>query len=145
MQLLLRRFAGYGLNTRILTEGDFYNFCRQEGIKVFQDMDFTAYLMIEGSPNICLGRDLSPARKVFAMFHEAAHHFNCAGFGLNEIRFLSASSTSKIEREANNIGIIALCPIGVLRGEIQFDREIANEFGINLFEQRCRIYETYGI
>jgi hypothetical protein len=146
MKDLLNRLSQYGFNQRILTEEDFFSIADEQGIVVVENTAFTAYLLIDGEAFICLAKDLNskPTRKKFAMFHELCHHFNHGGIEPNEIHFFSTQPT-KEEREAQAVGLIALCPVGCLTGEIEFDKEWRGECGTRVYDARAEIYDTYGI
>lgn len=141
MNLLLRRVVHYGFNAKILDFNTFHDICYLEGITIKEKQDFTAYFVIDGIPYIALRKSLRH-RKTYEAFHELTHYFWHTALQPNQLKFLSGVKT-KEEMEADMLSIIALCPIGVLKGEIEFPLE--TNFDRWVIEERKRIYFLYNM
>lgn len=144
MKLSLQKLTEYGFNRHAMTEANFYRICEQEGIEVIECFQSnTFYMVIEGKPFIVIGTRKRGLKKLYAMFHELAHHFLHAGRLLNEA-FFYGQIENKQEFEADAFATIALIPINKV-DDYDFLEEHPNKFARRIFNDRKKIKFLYGI
>lgn len=144
MNLSLEKLKKYGFGVKVLTETDFYAICEKEQIKILE-MDAAAsfYFCTQGHPVIVLDKKLKGLRKLFAAFHELAHHFLHGGTHF-ESAFFFGLMESKNEVEADALALVALIPLSQIC-DISFLEENPNRYALKLFKDRQRLYFLYGI
>lgn len=144
MKLSLKKLSTYGFNQRPLSEADFYRICEEEYIEIIERFQSnTFYMVIEGKPFIVIGTRKRGLKRLYAMFHELAHHFLHAGRLLNEA-FFYGQIENKQEFEADAFATIALIPYYKI-GDFDFLEEHPNKFARRIFNDRKKIEFLFGI
>ena len=148
MKLLADRFKRKvrGLNSRALTERDFYVICEREGIYVAEDdsedMKWNGiYTIIDGVPVIIIKASLRGLERLWTMFHELGHHF----MHTPSTCFFSAATLEKHQSEANAFAAIALIPVKVVRQIPLWELYDIDEFSTKLFQIRLEIFALYKV
>jgi len=144
MNLLIRKFESIGLNRRYFTEDDFYEICREEGIRVVEtEENFSWWMNLDGESCIILARALRGYELLYTMMHELAHHFLHHGDELNEIEAFGANN-SKNETEADLFATIAIYPLKALFSGDLLEFEKYDPFLKIIRLDRERIYLDTG-
>lgn len=144
MNLSLTKFNKYGFNEKPQTEADFYRICEIEKIIILEkDVTTSFYMNVSGKSFIVLKKRLKGLRRLFAMFHELAHHF-LHGSRHAASAFYFGLLESKAEFEADALATIALVPRPMLR-TFDFLDEHPNRYAKKLFRDRQKLYFLYGV
>jgi Zn-dependent peptidase ImmA (M78 family) len=147
VNLSLEKLAKYGFNKRPLTEADFYKICEAERIEVIERSDVSNifYMTVLGEPSIVLGnsRKHRGIKRLFAMFHELAHHFLHPGDDIEEVFFFGISD-SKEEFEADSLATIALIPEKNI-GKPEILEHSPKAFAKKIYDDRIRLKFIYKI
>lgn len=144
MNLSLAKLKKYGFGEKSLTETDFYAICENENIRILEtDAATSFYFCASGKPVIVLDKKLKGLPKLFAAFHELAHHFLHGGTHFQSAFFFGLTE-SKNEFEADALSLIALIPAFKI-GNTDFLDENPNRYALKLFKDRQRLYFLYGI
>lgn len=129
-------------NIRPLTEDDFWDYCRADGI-VVREMPLERlglHFKRHNRPVIFIHDRLRGPERLFVLFHELAH------FWLHPpgIQFFQGYETS-IEQEADAVAACALIPLTTLRH--YWPGEIAELYGypLDLIEFRQSIFDAWGL
>lgn len=133
-----------GLNVRELGERDFYNLCEREGITVLEFPHAVPfYLKAEDGTVIVLREGDRGLRRLFAAFHELAHHFLHVG-DADVVRAFDGPRDSREEREADAFAALAIVPRTKLwTGEWLHEQD--DPYAVHVWQVRYRVFRTYGI
>jgi Zn-dependent peptidase ImmA (M78 family) len=136
-----------GWNQRSLNEAEFQALCRRHKITV-QEMPLRVsgfYYCLMGGHYIAVDSRLTPAKKLFVMFHEFAHFLMHAPDQNATASFHGIGRRTRKESEADLFAAVALIPKPWLESRTPFD--IAAEEGIDAetIAERLRIFEQRGI
>jgi Zn-dependent peptidase ImmA (M78 family) len=143
MHFLLSKVKKYKINVRPQTENDFHSICEAEGIEVIWSNDkFSWYMTIEHEPFIVLPKRKRGIKLLFDMFHELGHHFAHYGEAPNQV-FFHGLKDDKYEFEADAFATVAICPITVLKGEIEFEED--SRFARKVRKDRDKLYFYYQV
>ncbi|HEX8746841.1 MAG TPA: ImmA/IrrE family metallo-endopeptidase [Pyrinomonadaceae bacterium] len=129
-------------NERVLTERDIRRVAKKKGVQIVEgDVGVPGlYIVYGGVPFIVVHPDLTPAMRLWVLFHELAHHlFHVPGLQLFDSRY-----ETKADYQANVIAAVALIPLTLMQrltyGEIQEEYGYPKE----LMDFRLQVYEDYG-
>jgi len=137
-----------GLNTRALTEADFYRICRREKIKV-AEMPLLVpgfYMTCKGRRFIVIDSRLRGVRWLHVAWHELAHHFlHAPKSAAVSSLFFQIREEPKVLFEAEAFAAIALIPEPMLRGMLAGEIEEAHGYTRDMIELRLKVLELYGV
>lgn len=145
MHLLLPAVERYGFNSRVLSEQDFYDICRQENIEVLEHVPgkHCFYFTLAGSPFIVLGTRVLGTKRRFAMFHELAHHFLHSPHPPQDL-FCFGLTESKEETEADALAAIALIPAANV-DDLTFLDENTDRYARYVYGLRQQVMFLFGL
>lgn len=144
MRRFIEKYAHLGVNNRCLTEADFSIICEAEGIEIIEtNGKFSWYMTVEGQPFIVLPRRKRGLKRLFAAFHELAHHFRHSGHAPNQV-FFHGLAHNKDEIEADAFATVCLCPKFAV-ASYDFLEEHPNKFAAKVFKNRQKLEFLYGI
>lgn len=109
-----------GLNTRILTESDFYSICEREKIKIIltPQIESGVYVVFDSESYIFINNKLRGIKFLKVAFHELAHYFlhfpSQTRFGA---AFFDVHTKEKHHIEADLLVALALIPFDELENE----------------------------
>lgn len=125
-----------------MTQDDFDYYCDRDGIVVIEAQleQPGVYIHSEGQPEIYIHDELRGIERLFAGFHELAHHW----LHPPGIRMFSGWN-KQLEDEANIVAACALIPKTVLTH--YWPSEIAELYGYphRLVDLRCEVFDRYKI
>lgn len=144
MRSFIEKYAHLGVNREFLTESDFLHICESEGIEIIETAGrFSWYMTVENQPFIVLPRRLRGLRRLFAAFHELAHHFRHYGHAPNQV-FFHGLTSDKEEFEADGFATVCLVPKAALES-YDFLEDHPNRFARQLFKNRQKLEFLYGV
>lgn len=143
MQNILNGLDRYGFGHRAFTEDDFNAICVAEDIEIFWSRKKYAFYFTDPDKDIraiVLPDRETGLKRLFAMYHELAHHLLHGG---DEpcVAFMGLSD-SKYESEADAFALVALMPKAQL-AEIEIFED--SRFARKLWRERQKILFYYGI
>jgi len=138
---------GIGWNERPLTETDFYKLCRKHKITA-EEIPLTVsgfYYCVMGKHFIAIDTKLSPAKKLFVMFHEFAHFLMHAPNYNETASFHGVGNQTRKEREADAFALVALIPKIWL--ETRTPDELIADEGItaDMLRDRVELLRRHGL
>lgn len=148
MNLIIKRLIEFipHLNSRELTEDDFYKLCRREKVAVrempLKENIYGYYTNLKGKSYIVINRNLSKMRWLEVAFHELGHHYLHAPVP-QSVFFNSQDLTHKQEVEAQTLALLALIPQPILQ-EIENDADVIFDYPLHLIEERIKLFHDYG-
>jgi Zn-dependent peptidase ImmA (M78 family) len=136
-----------GWNERPLTEADFHKLCRKHKITV-EEMPLRVsgfYYSVMGRHFIAIDTKLSPAKKLFVMFHEFAHFLMHAPGHNATANFHGVGKPNRDEREADAFALVALIPRSWL--ETRTPDELIADEGItaDMLRERVELFRRHGV
>jgi Zn-dependent peptidase ImmA (M78 family) len=136
-----------GLNTRSLTEADFYRICRRERIKVVEMPLLVPgfYMLCKGRRFIVIDSRVRGVRWLHVAWHELAHHFLHAPKRAASVSFFQVREESKVLFEAEAFAAIALIPEPMLRSMLAGEIEDEHGYTREMVEFRLKVLELYGV
>jgi Zn-dependent peptidase ImmA (M78 family) len=139
MKKIIKRLLIYGWNEKVFTDEDFYYFCQNEGLIVFEgSRGFPGeYFIRRDKPIILLHPKLTGFTKTWIAFHELAHHW------MHSPSPFSLTLESKIEIQADAISTPMLIPRRLLKEPGLFGL-FEQGYSPVLLERRKLIFERYG-
>jgi len=144
MKRFIKKYAYLGVNQKIMTEDDFLRICELEGIEIIETTGkFSWYMVVDNVPFIVLPRRKRGIKRLFAAFHELAHHFRHYGKQPFQVFFYGLTD-DKDEFEADAFSTVCICPKYAL-GSYDFLEEHPNKFARKLFINRQKLEFLYGI
>lgn len=144
MQSFIEKYAYLGVNVRFLTEACFLAICEAEGIEIIETSGkFSWYMTVDNQPFIVLPRRKRGLKRLFAAFHELAHHFRHYGHAPNQV-FFHGLVNDKEEIEADAFATVCLCPKFALK-TYEFLEEHPNKFAARIYRNRQKLDFLYGV
>lgn len=137
-----------GLNTRTLTEEDFFRICRRHRIKVVEyplESSPGFYMVCKGRSMIAVDSRLRGVRRMYVLWHELAHYFLHVPPHTTGARWFRLRPGTKEEFEAEVLAAIALIPEPLLRSMLAGEIEDMNEYPREMLEFRLKVLELYGV
>lgn len=133
-----------GLNVRELGEADFYSICAREGITVLEFPHAVPfYMKADDGTVIVLKEGERGLRRLFAAWHELAHHFLHIG-ERGVVRAFDGPRDSREETEADAFASIALIPRTKLwTGDWLHEQD--EPYAAHVWQVRYRVFRTYGV
>ena len=129
-------------NHRVLGIDDFYSFCKQEGVEVYElDMSIDGlYTIFADVPVILLKLTLSEPDLTFVAFHELAHYW------LHEPgQQFKWAFESKMDFEANLVASCALIPCSLLESHASADIQRQFGYSTEVIQFREQVYRDWKI
>lgn len=134
-------------NSRTMTENDFYNLCERERIEVKE-----VPLLIDGLYSrrnrrkvIFINEKLRGTLWTLTAFHELAHHFLHETENANCLFGSRIIASSKREKEADAVSLIAIIPQTTLHRFAEGDFDHACKCTIERFKPRYEFYQMFGV
>lgn len=144
MRSFIEKYSYLGVNKQFLTEVDFLRICETENIEIIETGErFSWYMVVENEPFIVLPKRKRGIERLFAAFHELAHHFRHYGHSPNQVFFYNLANT-KDEFEADAFSTVCLVPKLALQS-YEFLEEHPNKFARKIFKNRRKLEFLYGI
>lgn len=141
---ILARFRPLGLNSRQLTESDFFKVC-ESGPVIFKEIPepFSCWMVLEDQTNcIVINDKLRGYERLFTMFHELGHYLMHGGRPLKGDS--SPAFSDREEVEADAFATYAVYPKNLLAsGELRED-ESHDPYLITIRQRRERLFNLYG-
>lgn len=149
MNLILKRLLKSipHLNSRELTEFDFYKLCRRERIKLtelpLRENIYGYYTNIKGKAYIVINRNLPKMRWLEVAFHELGHHYLHAPVP-QSVFFDSQNLLPRQELEAQTLALLALIPKSTLK-EIEDEPDLVFDYPLHLVEERIKLFHDFKV
>lgn len=149
MQFLSRKFSDVlpKWNKAPLTEWDFRRVCRRHGVTL-QEMPLTVsgfYYSVLGQHFIAVDRRLSPAKKLFVMFHEFAHHLLHVPDGQATANYHRIGERTRKEKEADAFALCCLIPRTWLESEEVADLCAEAGYDMEMLRDRLELFDRFGL
>lgn len=135
------------LNTREMTESDFYKLCRKEKISLaeipLKENIYGYYTNIKGKAYIVINKTLPKMLWLEVAFHELGHHYLHSPVP-QSVFFNSRNLSHKQELEAQTLALLALIPKPSLE-KIEQEPDLIFEYPLHLIEERLKLFRDSGI
>lgn len=133
-------------NIRVLSEDDFYQYCDEAGIIIYEKPLETSglYICQDNKPEIYLHNELRGADRLFVAYHELAHHWLHPS-GTHMYHAGDEEWSAQSEDEADLVAICCLIPATILPHYHPSEIVELHGYRLDQVKFRCEVFDKWKI